>query len=151
MKKFSVVAAVILSCFLGSVVANLMIQPQIAMGAAASPGIIRASCFELIDNSGTKRASLEMENEDKTAALYLWDSNGKPLVALKASPDGSSLLMKFKDKPVAGIAVEKDKGVMAFANDPKTGKPGISTSVNEAGGIILIYEDGKPRAVGAAK
>jgi hypothetical protein len=151
MKKCGFVVAVILCCFLGSAVENLMIKPQIAMGATAPPKIIRASSFELVDNSGTKRASLEIENEDKTAALYLWDSNGKPLVVLKASPDGSSLLMKIENKPVLGFAVEKNTGVMGFANDVKTGKPGMRLSVTEEGAIIIIYEDGKPRAVKTTK
>ena len=151
MKRYSFVVAVILGCFLGTVISQVIIIPQVAMGTAAKPGVIRASGFELVDNNGTKRASLKIENGDNTPALYLWDSNEKPLVVLKASPEGSSLLMKIENKPVLGFAVEKNKGAMAFMNDAKTGKPGISMSATEGGAVIIIFEGGRPRAVQTAK
>jgi len=154
MKRYGFVVAVVLCCFWGYVVSNLIIKPRIAMGATEPKlKVIRANKFELVDNSGTKRASLEVENEDKTAALYLWGSNGKPCVVLKASEDGSSLVIKIENKAVFGIGVEKNKGVMGFANDMKDGKlkPGIDWSVTEGGAVIIIYEDGKPRAVKTTK
>ena len=154
MKRYSFVVAVVLGCFLGTVISQLIIIPQIAIGTTApKPGIVRASNFELVDNNGTKRASLEMENEDedKTAALYLWDSNGKPLVALKASPESSAILMNIEDKPVLGFGVEKNKGALGFMNDAKTGKPGISMSATERGAGIMIFEGGRPRAVQTSK
>lgn len=151
MKKYGFVVTVILCCFGGYLVSNLIIKPHIAMGTTEPKlKVIRANRFELVDNSGTKRASLEVENEDKTAALYLWGSNGKPLVVLKASEDGSSLLMKIENKPVLGFAVEKNR-VTGFAGDVRTGKHGIDFSVNEAGAVILIYEDGQSRAVKTTK
>ena len=144
--------AVILGCFLGTIISQLVVVPQVAMGTAApKPGVVRASKFELVDNNGTKRASLEMENEDKTAALYLWDSNGKPLIALKASPESSAILMNIEDKPVLGFGVEKNKGALGFMNDAKTGKPGISMSATERGAGIMIFEGGRPRAVQTSK
>jgi len=152
MKRYSFVLAVILGCFLGTVISQLLIIPQVTMGKTVSkPGICRASKFELIDSKGTKRASLEIEDEDKAAVLYLWDSDEKPRVTLKASPDGCALLMKIEDKPVLGFAVEKNKGLMGFMNDVTTGKPGISMSVTEGGAVIFIYEDGRPRPVQTGK
>ena len=152
MKRYSFVVAVILGCFFGTIISQLVVVPQVAMGTAApKPGVVRASKFELVDNNGTKRASLEMENEDKTAALYLWDSNGKPLVALKASPESSAILMNIEDKPVLGFGVEKNKGALGFMNDAKTGKPGISMSATERGAGIMIFEGGRPRAVQTSK
>jgi hypothetical protein len=152
MKRHSYVVAVILGCFLGTAISNLIIIPRAAKGTAApKPKIIRANRFELVDNDGAKRASLEMEDKDKTAALYLWDSKENPLVVLKASANGSSLLMKIENKPAFGFAVDKKMGVMGTATDVTTGKPGIDFRVSERGAYIFIYEGDRPRAVQTIK
>jgi len=153
MKKYSFVLSVVLGCFLGTLVSQLLIIPQVVVGATpAKPEICRATKFELIDSNGRKRASLEIEDEDNVTALYLWDSSEKTCVALKASPSSGSMLMKIEDKPVLGFAVDKNnQGSMGFMNDI-TGKPGITMSAIKGGGGILIHdEDGRPRQVQTAK
>lgn len=152
MKKFSIVAAVIIGCFLGTVISNLVITPQIANGrTVAKPGVIKASRFELVDNNGNKRASLELEDGDKMAAIYLWDSNETPLVVLKASQDGSALMMKTKGKLALGVVVDNKQGSLLSMSDPITGKPGIHMSATNDGPLAIIYKDGVPREVKTAE
>ena len=98
MRKFSFLVAIVVGCFLGTVASNLIINPQTAIAEpSGNPSVIKASRIELVDTNGKKRASLELEDNDKMAALNMWDSNEKLLLSLKASQDSSVLLMNKKD------------------------------------------------------
>ena len=147
MRKFSFLVAVVVGCFLGTVATNLIINPQTAIAkTSGNPSVIKASRIELVYTKGNKRASLELEDNEQTAALHLWGSNGKPLVTLKASQDSSGLTMNKKDKPILALGVQKEGAGVAI-NGPGA-EPGIWLNGSEHGGLVMVYgKEGKQKVI----
>ena len=148
MRKFSCLIAIVVGCFLGTVASSLIINPQTAIAAASgNPSVIKANRIELVDTKGNKRASLELEDNEQTAALHLWDSNEKLLLSLKASQDSSALLMNKKGKPILALGFEKEQGSMISLSGSKN-ENGIWMNASENGGLVMVYgKDDKQKVI----
>ena len=150
MRNFSILAAIAVGCFLGTVVSNVIIHPQTAIAeTSGNPSVITANRIELVDMNGKKRVSLELEDNDKFATLNMWDADEKLLLSLKASQDSSGLVMKENDKAICGLGIEKVHGSFFSLFGPKN-EPGVVMSAGEHGGAMIIHgKEGKAKAFGA--
>jgi len=148
MRKFSFLVAIVVGCFLGTVASNLIINPQTAIAEpSGNPSVIKASRIELVDTNGKKRASLELEDNEQTAAFHLWSADQKKLVTLKASQDSSILLMNKRGKPILGLGFEKEQGSMISLSNSKNDQ-GVWMNAGEHGGLVMVYgEEGKQKAI----
>jgi hypothetical protein len=60
--------------------------------AETEPAVLRVHALELVDEQGTKRASLVTQPQGGVL-LYMWDEKGTIRVKLGAGRDGSGLLL----------------------------------------------------------
>ena len=96
--------------------------------AQAGPEILRARGLEIVDDRGIVRAQIIVQPNDGGVLFRLIDQQGKPLVKLGASADGSGLML-------TGDPARQDwSGIQVMA------KPGGST-------LRLLNVDGKERLV----
>ncbi|HKH94364.1 MAG TPA: hypothetical protein VKA54_21340 [Gemmatimonadaceae bacterium] len=99
-------ALVLAALNLGLVVLVLARVRPLAANEHASPGVLRGSALELIDEQGRVRAEIKVLPADpdvkmpngtkgspETVQLRLIDSKGSPHVKLAASEDGSGLVL----------------------------------------------------------
>jgi hypothetical protein len=147
MRNVSILAAIAVGCFLGTVVSNVIIHPQAAMAKeSGNPSVIKAKQIELVDMNGKKRVSLELEDGDKTAALNMWGTDEKLLFSLKASQDSSNLIINKKGETVVALGFEKENGSCLMMNASKK-VPGVWMNACENGGLVMVYgKEGKQKA-----
>jgi hypothetical protein len=88
-------------------------------GAETAPTVLRAQLLELVDESGTKRATLKVEPEG-AVVFRLMDEDGTIRVKLGAGRDGSGLLLaNEKTEPGVHLLATRTKTWVALQRDSK--------------------------------
>lgn len=124
-RNFLFVALVVVSGFIGGVVANRVPTPKTAIAQEVLPEVVSAKEFQLIDEQGRKRADLNMGQD-----MDIW----KPSPTLSFYDEESRLLIQLK----GGSPFSK----LTFFY-PKTNKPLLSLFVSDHGASFLNFSDEK--------
>lgn len=160
-KQFRILAVLtVISGFLGGAVSNLALRggPALAQGDDATPDVVRARRFELVDAEGRMRAALGFLVTGDPA-LRLFDAAGNTQAQLSVDDEGNLALVlcDAAEKPRASLMVLDDGVPGLFLYDaageeqaqlsvPADGGPGLWLR-GAAGGtraLLCVPADGGP-------
>jgi hypothetical protein len=114
-------------------------------GPEAVPEVVRAHKFELLDDNGKVRASLDLLRDQPT--LNLLDENGKLRVALSADNGGPSLaLSDGNGRTRASLKVTENGSAFALTDENGISRLVLNVDKNGPGGLGLLDKDGKELA-----
>lgn len=100
----------------------LQIMPIRPANAANTPGILRGSGLEIVDDQGRVRASIQIlppdaKTSNETVILRLIDPNGRPSVKLGGSVDGAGLgLVGKTDETYVVLEAQDAKSQLKLLN-----------------------------------
>ena len=87
-------------------------------GAETAPGVLRVQSLELVDEQGTKRASLLVEGNG--AVFRIFDATGTIRVKLGGGTDGSGLVLaNEKTEPGVHLLATTKRTFLAVQRDVK--------------------------------
>lgn len=169
-RKWLYAAMALTGGFLGGVAA-MEFAPGVAI-AAHQTRMLRAEQFELVDNSGSKRAVLKVTARGM-ADLMMFDGSGRDRAEFRVAQDGGASVGFYDEHgsrrvlvgeatqgrngiaiygsngdQLAGLTATSDNQVNLTLYDPNTGRArvGIGVAANGSPAVVLFDQKGNDRA-----